>query len=207
MRSRSGFTLLEVLAAVALLGIVYTQLIQSGAMGLQHEGEARRRIEASLLADSVLTEIESMIEAGAPPPVGTDEREENGFRIAVAVEPFTLEIPEDVGAGGKRLAKGESRLGGGEANAPPPPSAGPSLLGGEGPASPSPLRLITVEVAWDEGFGERAARRATFALDAEAAAGTLQALAQTAAQQQATAEQSAGQDGQPGAQPLEQGRE
>lgn len=180
MRSdAAGFTLLEVLAAVAILGIAYAQLGQSGIMGLQHEGEARRRIHASLLADSVLTELESMIEAGTAPPIGTDEREEEGFRIAIAVDAFTLDVPEEEQAG-NRLSNARSRLGGDEAAAPQP-VAGPSLLGGGGPGATSPLRAISVEVAWDEGFGERSVRRTTYALDPEAAAGTLQGLAQGAA--------------------------
>ena len=41
-----GFTLLEVLASVAILGIAYITLGSSGIQGLQHEGEARRRLEA-----------------------------------------------------------------------------------------------------------------------------------------------------------------
>jgi prepilin-type N-terminal cleavage/methylation domain-containing protein len=175
---RSGFTLLEVLAAVAILAIAYMQLGSSGVMGLRHEGEARRRIAASLAADSVLTEIEGSIEAGTVPPAGEQEHEENGLRISVKIDPFTLEVPDEQPADGHRIGQAKSRLGG---DAATQPLAGPSLLGGERGAPP-PLRRIEVRVAWDEGFGEMAVTRVTYALDAEAASGTLGALAQAAQQ-------------------------
>ena len=194
-RDRGGFTLLEVLAAVAILAIAYMQLGSSGIMGLRHEGEARRRIEASLAADSVLAEIEGSIEGGTVPPVGEEQREENGLRIAVKVEPFTLTVPDEQPADGHRIGKAKSRLGG---DAGPQPTAGPSLLGEERGAPP-PLRRIEVRVAWDEGFGERTATRVTYALDTEAASGTLGALAQVAQQNgQARKKPAAGGAPQPG---------
>lgn len=179
---RRGFTLLEVLAAVAILAISYSQLGASGIQGLQQEGEARRRIEASLLADSVLTEIESSLETGIAPPIGQDEREEEGFRIAIAIDAFTLVLPEEEGDGGHRIAQAKSRLGG-DAGAPPAPPVGPSLLGGDEGSQP-PLRRIVVRVAWDEGFGERVVTRVTYGLDAEAASATIGGLSEAAAQQQ-----------------------
>ena len=60
-RRDGGFTLLEVMAAVAILAIAYISLGSGGMQGLQHEGEARRKLQASLLADSVLSEIEAGI--------------------------------------------------------------------------------------------------------------------------------------------------
>jgi prepilin-type N-terminal cleavage/methylation domain-containing protein len=197
MRSdRRGFTLLEVLAAVALLAIAYSQLGSSGIQGLQHEGEARRRIEASLYADAVMTEIESSLESGAAPKVGEEEREEEDFRITVAVEPFTLVVPElESEGGGKRLGDAKSRLGGSQGTAAQP-AAGPSLLGGDRGSQP-PLRKIAVRVAWDEGFGERVVTRVTYALDAEAASGTVGALSQAAAAQQQQLQQQRQQTGAP----------
>jgi prepilin-type N-terminal cleavage/methylation domain-containing protein len=180
MRSRSGFTLLEVLAAVAILAIAYGTLGASGIQGLQHEGEARRRLMASLLADSVLAEIESGIERGVAPEVGSEEQEMEGFRVVVEVEPYTLALPEEDAAQGKRLGHARSRLGGDAAATPAP--IGASLLGVEGSRGVQPpLRRVSVQVVWDEGFGERVAVRTTYALDAEAAAATLETLAQVAA--------------------------
>lgn len=209
-RTKAGFTLLEVLAAVAILAIAYTTLGSSGLQGLQQEGEARRRLEASLLADAAIAQVESAIEAGTAPPVGEEESESDGYRIQVSVEPFTLAVPEPQAAhGGKRLGNAQSRLGGDRSTEPAAP--GSSLLGpsGAGRGGESPLRRIAVRVVWDEGFGERVASRTTFALDAEAAAETLQGLAQAAAQNQPAQPNNplGGTDTPvPGGAPLEQGR-
>ena len=179
---REGFTLLEVLAAVAILGIAYIALGSSGIQGLQYEGEARRRLEASLLADRVLAEIETELELEwhMTPPLGDDEREEGDFKIAVRVEPFSIVVPEEQRNGGKRLGDARSRLGGSGGQAQKPVIPGPSLLGdGSGPRAVSPLRRIDVSIVWNEGFGERSVSRTTFALDPDSARGTLDAIAQS----------------------------
>jgi prepilin-type N-terminal cleavage/methylation domain-containing protein len=176
-----GFTLLEVLAAVAILGIAYITLGSSGIQGLQHEGEARRRLEASLLADSVLFDIEDAIEWDVAPSLGEEEREEGDFTIAVTVSPFSIVVPEESGRDGKRLDDARSRLGGSGEQARPPAIPGSSLLGGSGPGAASPLRRIDVQIIWNEGFGERTVSRTTFALDRDAALGTLQAIEQSLA--------------------------
>jgi general secretion pathway protein I len=207
-RRAGGFTLLEVLAAIALLAIPYFQLSQSGMQALQHEGEARRRMAASLLADSVLAEIESAIQAGTAPQIGEEETEQDGYRTSVIVEAISIEVPAEEGPGGNRIGRARSRLGG-DAGAAPQPVAGPSLLGGgEGAGSaPSPLRRIEVRVTWEEGFGERSAVRVTYALDPEAAAGTLDALAQASAAAQQSVTDEANIDANPGQAPLEEGRQ
>ena len=180
---REGFTLLEVLAAVAILGIAYIALGSSGIQGLQYEGEARRRLEASLLADRVLADIETELELEwhLTPPLGDDEREDGDFEIAVKVAPFSIVVPDEQGKGGKRLGAARSRLGGSDAQAQQPAIPGESLLGGGGPGSFSPLRRIDVHIVWNEGFGERSVSRTTFALDPEAARPTLDAIAQAQA--------------------------
>jgi hypothetical protein len=163
-----------VLAAVAILGIAYITLGSSGIQGLQHEGEARRRLEASLLADSVLFDIEDVLQWNVTPPLGDDEREEGDFRIAVTVAPFSIVVPEETGKDGKRLGDARSRLGGSGEQAQQPVIPGPSLLGGDsGPGAVSPLRRIDVHITWNEGFGERSVSRTTFALDHDAARATL----------------------------------
>jgi prepilin-type N-terminal cleavage/methylation domain-containing protein len=176
----SGFTLLEVLAAVAILGIAYITLGSSGIQGLQHEGEAKRRLQASLLADSAIAEIEMQIEAGIAPPLGQDELEVDGFMIETEVAPFSIDIPEETDESGKRIGNARSRLGGSDA-APQPLIEGPSLLGGGGPGAPSPLRRIDVRVGWSEGFAERSVTRTTFGLDREAAGPTIDAIEQAQA--------------------------
>jgi type II secretory pathway pseudopilin PulG len=150
----AGLTLLEVLAAVAVLALVYTVLAGSAMLGLRAEGESRRRLEASLLADEVLADLELALEQGAPPPPGRHEDELEGFAITTEVTPFDLpaklEYPEL-----------ETRP--------------PSLFSGPGRASL--LRRIDVAVSWQEGLEARAVVRTTFGLDREAAAPLLEGLA------------------------------
>ena len=181
-----GFTLLEVLAAVAILGIAYITLGSTGIQGLQHEGEARRRLQASLIADAVIAEIESQLEAGVAPPLGQDEREVDGFTIAIEVTPFTIDVPEEAEGSGQRLGNARSRLGGADAQEQQPVIEGPSLLGGGKGPNVSPLRKIDARVVWTEGVGERSVSRTTFGLDREAAGPTIDAIeqAQAAAQGQ-----------------------
>jgi prepilin-type N-terminal cleavage/methylation domain-containing protein len=54
--SDSGFTLIEVLGAVAMLAILYTTLSTVAIRGLRSEGESQRMLEASMLADWELSE-------------------------------------------------------------------------------------------------------------------------------------------------------
>ena len=61
--ARGGFTLIEVLAAVALLGILYAVLARVAIEGLRAEGDSERRLEASLLADERVNDL-----VGAPLP-------------------------------------------------------------------------------------------------------------------------------------------
>jgi prepilin-type N-terminal cleavage/methylation domain-containing protein len=110
--SERGFTLLEVLAAVVVLGLAYVALGSSGIQGLQHEGEARRRLGASLLADAALGDIEANVEAGGAPPLGQDETDQGDYRVTVEVAPYSVVIPDEAPADGKRLGRAKSRLGG-----------------------------------------------------------------------------------------------
>jgi prepilin-type N-terminal cleavage/methylation domain-containing protein len=189
-RSRSeGFTLLEVMAAVAVLALVYTVLARTGILGLQHEGEAERRLQASLLADLKLEEIETALEAGTPPQVGEEESQVDDFVVVVSVSPFDLVLPE-VEEPRKESRAGEPRRPGRSLR--DVQQLGPSLLVGER-GQPSPLRRIDVRVGWLEGFGERSVVRTTFGLDPVAAQEALAALDASA-------------EAQSGSQPLEQGR-
>ena len=63
-RAELALTLLEVMAAVALLVIVYTFLAKAATQGVRSEADSRRRMEASLLADATLAEIETRLALG-----------------------------------------------------------------------------------------------------------------------------------------------
>jgi prepilin-type N-terminal cleavage/methylation domain-containing protein len=150
-RSRSGFTLLEVLAAVVLLGTVYTVLAGVAIRGLKNEGTARRRLEASLIADEQLAQIELQIDAGAFPISGPDEVEMDIFVIEFSDEEFAIPLPpsED----GEDAEYGIGSL----------------LGGGASGAGEMPMRRYELRVTWLEGVAEYEVVRTTFGFDALAA--------------------------------------
>ncbi len=91
MTRARGFTLLEVLVAVALLGLVVSVLAQSAIQGMSYEGDASRRLRASLLADRELARIEAGLKLGTPPQPGHQESQEaEEFRLSVDVQPLDL---------------------------------------------------------------------------------------------------------------------
>ncbi len=192
-RGRRGFTLLEVLAAVALLAIAYTILGGAGIQALQHEGEAARRFEASLLADRVVEGIESAFDLGSAPPLGTDEQVEGDFLISIRVDPFDAVVPERDRPRALERAEDRARRPG-ESRREDRPTLGPSLLVATGGGRPGPLRRVEIVVTWSEGWGERRVTRTTFGLDREAATEVISALSDAA-----RAAANAGAAGTPGA--------
>ena len=148
--SRSAFTLLEVLAAVAILGILYVVLADVAIQGLRAEGRSRRRMEASLVADRALSQIEIEIEAGGLPELGhLPEREEDIFRITVEVRPYSIPLLGETAEAGSDTGS---------------PSEGGALAS---------LREIELTVSWLEGADELQVVRTTYAFDAAAASSQL----------------------------------
>lgn len=167
MTRARGFTLLEVLVAVALLGVVVTVLARSAIQGMNYEGDASRRLRASLLADRELARIEAGLKLGTPPQPGHQESQEGEeFRLSVDVQPI------DPGQAGFSALLGPNEGEPGAAPRGPQPSDGPA-------PTALPLFEILIRVAWTEGLQEQAVTRTTFAYDATAA---LQALAAANAQ-------------------------
>lgn len=150
--SPTGFTLLEVMAAVAVLGFTVAMLAQGAIQGMRYEGDASRRLAASLIADRVLFEVESSLALGTLPQLGQQEREEGGeFRVSLQVAPLD---PAALGIAALFSARPA------EGGAPPSrvQAAAPTLL------------LVTVQVGWTDGLVEQTVTRTTFAYDASAAA-------------------------------------
>jgi prepilin-type N-terminal cleavage/methylation domain-containing protein len=144
MRQR-GFTLLEVLAAVAILGILYVVLADVAMQGLLSEGRSRRRLEASLVADQKLSDIEIELASGSPPPDGRSEEEQEHYTVVVDAQPYAVPLPpEESDPGAPQL--------------PPAPIS-------EGMSS---LREIVVTVSWLEGENEHQISRTTYGYDAAA---------------------------------------
>ena len=151
-RAERALTLLEVMAAVALLGILYTFLAKAATQGVRSEADSRRRMEASLLADATLAEIETRLAAGETLELELteDEDEDKGFRVSVEVTPF--ELPAQLA--GELLETG---------------TGAPSVFGAGGADAPSLVQRVEVRVVWDDGIFERSAERVTFAFDTQAA--------------------------------------
>jgi hypothetical protein len=135
-----------VLAAVAILAILYTVLAGAAMDGLLAEGTSKRRLEASLIADRSLAELELQLDAGIVPPLGEEQTELGDFRVILGVEPYDLVLPELQTASG----------------APAPLLA--DLTGDRR----SPLRRIEIRVAWMEAEVEYQVFRSSFAFDANA---------------------------------------
>lgn len=159
----AGFTLLEVLAAVAVLGVLYTVLAGSAIQGVRAEGESRRLLEASLVADEELTELEAGMASGVTPPVGVTETELDEFQITLDVQPFEIPLPlrDD-----EEAEDAEASLVGSSEEGNPI-----SLLTGAEDASP--VRVIHLRVSWTEAGAERSVVRTTYAFDLGAVAGLL----------------------------------
>jgi type II secretory pathway pseudopilin PulG len=163
-RAERGLTLLEVLGAVALLGILYTVLAGSAIEGLRSEGESRRRFEASLLADERMAAIELALVTDSVPEPGSTSEEKDGFTMLTEVAPFEPPPPREPSEArsGKPRSLAARRAEAAREEAP-------SLF--EKPASPTePSALLSIEVVvrWEEGNEEREVRRTTYAFDAAA---------------------------------------
>ncbi len=172
----AGFTLLEVLVAVGVLGLLYTVLAGITVQGLRAEGESGRELRASLLADRALAELETGGDFRIAPPV---EREAEDFVVTVEVAPFELQLPASL-----------QREQGGRAREP----AASLIQRGPGTQT-SPLRRIEVVVSWSEGVLPREVRRTSFALDPEAAAPILESLAANQEAREQTGDDEDGDEG------------
>lgn len=172
-RSARGFTLLEVLASVLVLGLVFTMLAEVAIVGLRSEGIDRRRAEASLLADQELALLESLLATGTPLENGLTEKEQEPYRIAIEV------LPEDVMA------------------LLPPPVLEEALPEDEGELATllvddrgdSRVQRIRVVVEWDEGVEIERVERTTHTFDTSELAALFPAEAEPGA------------DGEPGEEP------
>lgn len=153
-RRSAGFTLFEVMAAVLVLGVLYSVLATSAIQGLRSEGESKRRLEASLLADEELAEIEEGIAVGITPVLGPPlEKQIDAYQVVVEVTPFDVSpfLGEDFL---ESLEEGKESL------LAPPENPEESLL-----------RLVSVAVRWLEAGEEYEVQRTTLAYDVETVAG------------------------------------
>ena len=148
-RKQRGFTLIEVMAGVLVLGLLYTVLASSAMRGLRSEGTDRRRADAEMIADRELSELELQLGGSEPIEDGTSEREQEPYKVIVDVEPADVlaMLPRDLREDVTRTTD---------------PKA-PSALHDE--RGRSRLRQVSVVVEWDEAGQPDRVARTTFALD------------------------------------------
>jgi general secretion pathway protein I len=139
----SGFTLLEVMVAVAILGITLVSIFSSEAGAIRMAGRARLLTTASLLARCKMGELEEELMRTGLPAVssrGADECCEGGevegfeceWEISRVVIPDQMPLGEGEEEGGVGGVLG-GLLGGG----------GGAAAGGAPPAPPNPAELLS----------------------------------------------------------------
>lgn len=150
-RAKHGFTLLEVLAAVAILGLWYVVITHSSVLALYTEGENLRRLEAGAIADIRLAEIESVVQAVGISEIEDTDSEEGDYRVRVEVLPFSM--------GGAATAASAVDVQQPDLRA---------MLTSEMLGAVMHLRTLRVAVGWLEPDGPRIVSRTSFAFDEEA---------------------------------------
>ncbi len=99
MTRREGFTLLEVMIAVAVLAIVMIPLVSMVATNVARLADARRELDAMALAELRALEIEALIRSGETLP-GIDEgvydEPDADLGWQVIVTAASLPAPEDL---------------------------------------------------------------------------------------------------------------
>lgn len=160
-RDSAAFTLLEVMAAVAIVAIVFTTLARVANEGLRSQGVSKRRLEASLIADHEVSKFDFQFGIGnVAPEIGESTSEQDQFSITISVTPFDVAsaIPEG-GFGDTDPEKKATFTG---------------VLGDD----VSPVRAIEIAVTWQEGADEYRVIRNTFGIDRAA----LQSITDAASQ-------------------------
>ncbi|MEE2672196.1 MAG: hypothetical protein VX466_00260 [Myxococcota bacterium] len=146
-QTETAFTLLEVLAAVSILGIWFGVLASVAIQGMRAEGESERRIRASLVADRYVTGLEVGIDIGQYPEEAEGESEEDEFTILVESLPITeMEPSAAADSGGEN---GDFL----------------SLLDGELAGLAPDLYSTRVSVSWKEGAAEKTVHRTIYYWD------------------------------------------
>ncbi|MCP4007369.1 MAG: type II secretion system protein [bacterium] len=96
-RHADGFTLLEVLMAVLVVGLVYGFLLRFVTQNLERVGDSRREIEVARLAEMKLRETQDRILSGEAVTPGVDagffEEPDEAYQYQVSIEPFSIPLP------------------------------------------------------------------------------------------------------------------
>ena len=91
-----GFTLLEVMVAIALIAIALMAVLGSQSQSVSLAGEARFNTTAALLARSKMAEIESRAPEDLTADSGDFDEDFPGYTWKMAVSNVVLDRPENV---------------------------------------------------------------------------------------------------------------
>ena len=91
-----GFTLLEVMVAIALIAIALMAVLGSQSQSVSLAGEARFNTTAALLAQSKMAEIESRDPEDLTADSGDFDEDFPGYTWKMAVSSVVLDRPENV---------------------------------------------------------------------------------------------------------------
>ena len=202
-RRARGLTLLEVLAATLIFALVMTVLVATSTTGVHRAGLSARRLEANVVADAVVADLEIQMRKQIAPVVdrtewevqGTTEDEKYTIRLQNRTIQEALAAPAQTVADQVAAAAGNP--------APALPTSGATRIGGAGgigtllagelPEVAKHLRQYDIEVAWVGADGPESITRTTFAFDWEAARIEFAPLFEAAGG--AATEEDAGEDG------------
>jgi len=151
-RKELGLTLLEVLAAAMIFAMVMTVLIGTSSTAVHNVGVSARRLEANLVADEMLADLEIQMKQGFAPEVDENESTRDQYSILV----IRTDLFQESDAA--------------EANSGGTAGAIASLLGSDLPEVAKHLKQYDIEVSWIEQNGPQTVSRTTFAFDWETAA-------------------------------------
>lgn len=154
-RHERGLTLLEVLAAAMIFAMVMTVLIGTSSTAVHNAGLAARRLEANIIADGIIADLEIQMSRRVAPTIEESDVERESYHVHLERSDF---IPDAQGRGSATAGlKGAST----EISV---------LLASELPEVAKHLKRYDIEVSWIEGNGAQNVTRTTFAYDWEAAA-------------------------------------
>ena len=151
-----GLTLLEVLAAAMIFAMVMTVLIGTSSTAVHNIGMSARRLEANLVADSLLADLEIQIKEGLAPEIEEDEFEHEHFSVRMLKTDLVSD--EDTNPAGTLADPGDAQI------------RIASMLGPGLPEVAKHLKQYDIEVGWIEQDGPQSVNRTTFAFDWQMAA-------------------------------------
>ena len=95
-KAEEGFTLLEVMVAIALIAIALMAVLGSQSQSVSLAGEARFNTTAALLAQSKMAEIESQAPEDLTADSGDFDEDFPGYTWKLAVSNVMIDRPENV---------------------------------------------------------------------------------------------------------------